>query len=441
LLAKVDSEVFIEYGKTSDVYDAKTDVASLKKDQPLELKVSGLDKDTQYYYRLRHKSSGETDFSANTGEAFHTQRAPGDSFTFTIQADSHRDSNISEAVYKQTLLNALGDTPDFHIDLGDTEMGDKWAKTSQDLAKRYVEERSFYGLLNDFAPLFLVNGNHEGENGWQYKGNDSLPVWATNSRKLYYPNPEVGNFYSQSTREEPVVGIRQSYYAWEWGDALFVVLDPFWNTKNPTGWDWTLGKEQYDWFRTTLENSHSKFKFVFAHQLVGGYTLGNAGPGRGGAEAARFFEWGGLNADGTQGFDAHRPGWGKPIHQLLVDNKVNIFFHGHDHFFGKQGLDGVIYQECPQPGAINTNTHNGEYAYGSGAFIVGTGYIRVNITSDSYKVDFVRTYLPAAQIGGHKNGEIGYSYTSNDKVEQAQPPPTAITKAPTSGGIGAPPTK
>jgi len=34
----------------------------------------------------------------------------------------------------------------------------------------------------------------------------------------------------QST-PDPVAGLLQDYYAWTWGDALFVVLDTYWPTK------------------------------------------------------------------------------------------------------------------------------------------------------------------------------------------------------------------
>jgi len=88
------------------------------------------------------------------------------------------------------------------------------------------------------------------------------------------------------------VGLRENYYAWTWGDALFVVLDPYINTLNKPekegdGWNFTLGRDQYDWFRRTLENSDSKFKFVFAHQIVGGDT-----EGRGGTEWVDYYEMG-----------------------------------------------------------------------------------------------------------------------------------------------------
>jgi hypothetical protein len=196
------------------------------------------------------------------------------------------------------------------------------------------------------------------------------------------------------------------------GDALFVVLDPYWyaqTSKKSNGWDLTLGKEQYDWLKTTLENRRAKYKFVFAHNLVGGSDSNM----RGGAEAAKFYEWGGNNIDGTWGFDANRPGWGEPIHQLLVDNNVMAFFHGHDHFFGKQELDVVIYQECPQPGSINVKNSAAAYGYVDGVFISSASHVRITVFVDAVTVDYIRTYLPGQVPAGHSNGEVAYSYTIN----------------------------
>ena len=75
-------------------------------------------------------------------------------------------------------------------------------------------------------------------------------------------------------------------------------------------WNWTLGAQQFNWFRQTLENSNARFKFVFSHHMLGGipkYRYG-VGPGyvRGGAGAAPYFEWGGKNADGTAGICCDR---------------------------------------------------------------------------------------------------------------------------------------
>jgi hypothetical protein len=196
-------------------------------------------------------------------------------------------------------------------------------------------------------------------------------------------------------------------------NAGSILVFPGW--ENPTAWNLTLGREQYDWLKTTLENSRAKYKFVLAHNLVGGLDMGNTGNMRGGIEAAGFYEWGGQNTDGTWGFDNHRPGWGKPIQQLLVDNNVTIFFHGHDHFFAKQDLNGVIYQECPQPGAMNDKNHANEYGYKTGTFLDGSGNICVTVTEENVKVEYIRTYLPGREPAGHKNGEVAYSYIINAK--------------------------
>jgi hypothetical protein len=45
----------------------------------------------------------------------------------------------------------------------------------------------------------------------------------------------------------------------------------------------------------------------------------------------------------------------------MLENKVNIYFHGHDHFYGKQEKDGMIYQEVPQPSAKNIKSFNEEW--------------------------------------------------------------------------------
>ena len=53
------------------------------------------------------------------------------------------------------------------------------------------------------------------------------------------------------------LGLLEDYYAWEWGDALFVVLDPYRYElvdRKASGdfWDWTIGSTQYEWLASTL---------------------------------------------------------------------------------------------------------------------------------------------------------------------------------------------
>jgi len=130
------------------------------------------------------------------------------------------------------------------------------------VAELYLDQRPYFGLLCDSAPLFLVLGNHEAEWGWELDGTpENVPVWSTKARKLYYPNPFPDGFYSGSSKKEDFVGLRENYYAWEWGDALFIALDPYWYTKKyaggtrPTWSNKTAGRDMWD--RTIAMNSIS----------------------------------------------------------------------------------------------------------------------------------------------------------------------------------------
>ena len=391
ILSATAQTVAIAYGAENGSEVLQTS-AALQPNIPAILELSNLQPDTAYYYAI---NSGEK-------QTFHTARAPGSSFTFTLQADSHLDSNSSLPVYLQTLENQRTDKPDFVIDLGDTFMTDK-VKPYTAAEPQYQAQRYFLSLIGQSTPLFLVLGNHDGEGAPKGSGGEEMSVWSAKLRTTLFPNPVPDGFYTGNDTPDPAVGALQDYYAWAWGDALFIVLDPYWFTPSLRGdsspWTPTLGETQYQWLKTTLETSDAKWKFVFIHQLIGGYDKN----GRGGVEVADLYEWGGQNLNGTYEFDAQRPGWGVPIHQLLVANHVTAVFHGHDHLFVKQELDGVIYQEVPQPSASRADNTNSaaEYGYVTGEAITGAGHVRVTVTPEQITVDFVLA----------EDGQVAYSYT------------------------------
>jgi hypothetical protein len=243
-------------------------------------------------------------------------------------------------------------------------------------------------------------------------------MYGTLWRQFYYPNPIPDGFYSGNTTAEGFgIGLPENYYAWEWGDALFVVLDAYRGytaSAKPRGWEWTLGKDQYDWFKRTLENSRARFKFVFAH-----HTLGES---RGGVTTAKLYEWGGYEADErTWGFTANRPGWEMPIHQLMVKNGVNIYFQGHDHLYAMEELDGIVYQEVPMPSdstyIIGTRDNGDAY---TGVKIDASGHLRVTVSSSSVTVDYVRAWLPADETAQHKNREVACTYTVGPRTTSVE---------------------
>ncbi len=340
---------------------ARTSTLRFARDVALEVPLTGLDPGTRYEWRFRGDGGKE-----GPGGAFRTAPPAGTAFTFAVQADSHLDGNTDPALYSRSLLRALADAPDFLIDLGDTFMTDK-RSDHRDAAPQYLAQRHYLGLLCRSAPLFLVPGNHDGEGGGE-RGAERT-AWAAGMRARHFPSPATP-------------------WALTWGDALLVGLDPYAASERGRGagrdpWGITLGDDQYQWLERTLAGASARHKFVFIHNLPAG---------RGGAEASVFYEWGGRNADGTEGFAARRPGWGMPVHDLLVRHGVSAVFHGHDHLYAKQERGGLVYQCVPQPGRPRAEAGRlaAEYGYASGEIVSGSGYLRVRVDGRAAAVEFVR---------------------------------------------------
>jgi hypothetical protein len=419
---KVGSDSACEaLGSTSAAWDTAQTVPASAALQPAGLTgfktvftLGGLAADTTYAYRVAF-----THGTTRSSYCLHT--APADwmpasapSTVFTVQADTHMDENSDGEVYKQTLLNALADRPRFHIDIGDTFMGNKMSRVISSLGSlepRYIQERAHLDLIAHSVPIYLTNGNHKGEVG-AGAATDSVAFWTTTLRKQYFSSPSPG-----TTTD------RDSYFAVKWEmDILCVVLDVYWwSLKNPTqgdvGWKYSLGKEQYEWLYATLASSAQKHKLVFIHTLVGGVHSGN---GRGGMEQADFYEWGGHNADGSYGFPQQRPDFRYgPIVQILKQFQVSAVFHGHDHLFVKQDYEGIVYCTLPQPSYpsfVSTSASiPGNYTHG--IILPSAGYLRFTSNQGDAKllVEYVRSVSKSTQSApankpGFVNGDVAYTF-------------------------------
>ena len=415
LMSAADLDVVVEYGLAAEAYPRRTASALAKAGEPLVLALTGLAPNAAHHYRLRYRTPGTGGYATGEAHTFSTQRAPGETFTFTVQADSHRDENSDMDLYRVALGNIRADHADFHVDLGDTFMTEKFATTEAEVVTRYREERAYFGLIAHEIPLLLVNGNHEGEQGWLLNGTaNSLAVWATNARRTYYPNPLPDGFYTGNDTTYPFVGKRGGYFSWVWGDALFIALDPYWFTttkpgkQGTDGWTWTLGEQQYRWLEQTLQNRTAKYVFVFSHHMIGGLK-----DGRGGTEAIDLWEWGGKNTSGTDEFATKRPGWSKPIGQLLADANVSAWFHGHDHLYVKQDAGRTVYQEVPQPSHRGENGQQTatQWGYTNGKVLSSSGHMRVRVSPTEAKVEYVKAYLPADETATLRNAAVADSYT------------------------------
>jgi len=417
VLSSDQREVYIEYGTTSGRYTQKTTVIKLTADAPAELELKPLERDKRYFYRLRHRKPGETAFATRQEHTFHTQQVPGSTFTFEIQGDSHpeRRQQFDPVLYAQTLRAAAADRPDFYMTIGDDFGVQKLRPVNPDTVRDiYLNQRCFLGLVAHSAPLFLVNGNHEQAAACNLDGTPhNVAVWAQTARNSLFPQPGPDSFYTGDNKLVKHIGLLRDYYSWTWGDALFVVIDPYWHSSKPVDsvfgggsksrdmWAITLGDAQYQWIKGTLQQSKAKYKFVFAHHVLG--------TGRGGIEKAGLFEWGGRNNRGDWEFDAKRPDWELPIHQLMVKTGVTVFFQGHDHVFVRQELNGVVYQTLPQPADPHYTLYN-ESAYRTGDILPNSGRVRVTVSPERVRVEYVRSYLPGDATAEHPDGEIAFSY-------------------------------
>ena len=132
----------------------------------------------------------------------------------------------------------------------------------------YVNYRSTLGGLAGSASHYPVIGGWDSESGC----NSAAEIDRSRSQRLLYlPSPGRETYPEGGSPFE-------DYYAFTWGDALFVVLNVFTYTPSchllsfepglPD--DWTLGQTQLEWLRRTLANSRSKWKFLLIHHPVGG---------------------------------------------------------------------------------------------------------------------------------------------------------------------------
>jgi len=431
--------VYLEYGEKPGALDRQTAPRqSIKAKAPYQETIAGLDPNRRYYYRVRYKKTAQDPVGAGVEHSFQTQRPRGSTFTFTVIADSHlfTTQHCNPDRYALALANARADNPDLHIDLGDTFRSDTIVRNQADLTYQQVVDRAiahrpFFGIVTADAPLFLVNGNHDSEYLYYAQPasgqNRNLPQWALDARLAIFPNPAPDGLYT--------AGPRQSYFAWEWGDALFVALDPYWLMGQRTANDWSPvhGDAQYAWFRDTLRNSKAKYKFVFEHHVLG--------QGRGGVEVASQYEWGGEDPRRSQTLAQARPGWEKPMHQLMVEYGVNVYFQGHDHLFAKAVLDGIAYVTAPMPGAgppaaadyFPGNETAGNFdAYLNSLTLPNSGHLRVIVSPTGVKVDYVVARLPRDPGA---NREVAYSFI----VADSAPPQLAVVSAASyRGGVVAP---
>ena len=89
VLSCSDIEACVEFGTKPGAYAEKTPAAKVEAGVPMEFTLAPLRPNTRYVYRLRSRAADRPEFDAGPEHTFHTQRAPGSTFVFALQGDSH----------------------------------------------------------------------------------------------------------------------------------------------------------------------------------------------------------------------------------------------------------------------------------------------------------------------------------------------------------------
>lgn len=318
-----------------------------------------------------------------------TQKPRGQPFTFALITDSHIGADLSYSNQGDPeVLRAVSSEldklePDFLIHLGDMLDFHQYGfndppPTGAVTRDAYLNYRTLLGDTLGKTTHFATIGNWEGENG-SYTPHEIAR--SREQRLRYLPGPDPSTY--------PEGGCPyQDFYAFTWGDALFVVLNVMTYTPSDhllgsyPGFadDWTLGNSQLEWLGRTLANATARWRFLFIHHPVGGKAANEveSAYGRGGGQAADV---------GEQAV----------IHGWMKQYGVQIFFYGHDHVFTDMVVDGIHYTEPGNSGAIWMFSND---MTGYTQSWLEPGFGQVTVRPDSVDVQLINT-----------SGELLHEYT------------------------------
>lgn len=340
-----------------------------------EWTFDGLEPGTRYEFDVSEVTDGEPKLHFE-GSAL-TQRGPDESFSFAMLSDTHIGPyldfyNQGDPEVLQTIAAEIGQaTPDFVVNLGDMLDYHYFffhapPPSAEVAALAYQNYRALLGDMAGHVGHFPVIGNWDGEAGSLTPEQIAM---SRGQRQLYVPAPEPGTYPEGG-------GPGADYYAFTWGDALFIVLNVMSYTTavhelnfDEAPDDWTLGADQLAWLEDTLKAATSKWRFTFIHHTVGGAAgdAANSAYGRGGGQAAYV---------GEQAI----------VHQMLLDYGVQIFFYGHDHVFADMVVDGVHYS---MPGSAGAPWKFDSSLTGYTEYWDESGWGLVDVSPDSVHVQFI----------------------------------------------------
>ena len=92
-----------------------------------------------------------------------------------------------------------------------------WAEYTLVLNKYTKNPLDMFPDMAQHAAKYLLDGTA-----------NNAAVWGQNARNNYFSQPVPDNFYTGDSKPVEFIGQLRDYFAWTWGDALFVTIDPYW---------------------------------------------------------------------------------------------------------------------------------------------------------------------------------------------------------------------
>ena len=227
-------------------------------------------------------------------------------FVWTGTALGAQDQHIQQ---KLAALERIPGRFSFVV-LGDTRSGDNIYKKIVSLAM----ERKPDFIVNTGDMIVKPGNKDQWANFWEMSKPITVPYFLTVGNHDAHPKVLLSE---KTYKQEVDLPGNELYYSFVAGNSRFIVLDSCLDDeeKKITG-------EQFKWLEAVLLNSTQKHKFIFLHHPL--YT------------------------DLGKGHHAHDsidkyPESRDRLEALMAKYKVDAVFAGHEHYYERRTVDGIIH--------------------------------------------------------------------------------------------------
>ena len=314
--ASLVTNVFIEYGP-GGLTNSTTPVTPQESEAyTLEINLDNIQANEAYQYRVNWTANGVN--KVGTTKSFQAPVSDNSSYKFAVYGDTEplpspvcTTARPAPAGFSYIKESWTYRNLDFVISLGDNyDIKDQVEagcdSTIIDFPAMMTNAGNFRDIY-DSAGNSLVGFHTPGEHEFNWDLNDTDR--DKNSPEIQLARHTLKNTFINPLNNDPwdsgdpLGGSYESYYAFEWGNALFVSFNTMWQQ------DLTTERHIISWLNDTLANSNKPWKFVFMHQPV---------------RNARFNTCNDCISD-TSGRNE--------LLEVFKNNKVDVVFAGHDHHY------------------------------------------------------------------------------------------------------------